>query len=51
LRGGDYLKNYSYDQIAELAKASRGSDEDGTRAEFIDLVEMSKALGSSGSVQ
>lgn len=51
LRGGDYLKNYSYDQIAELAKAARGSDDDGTRAEFIDLVEMSKALGNSGSVQ
>ncbi|WP_395018295.1 von Willebrand factor type A domain-containing protein [Dongia sp.] len=51
LRGGDHLKNYSYDQIAELAKAARGSDEDGMRAEFIELVEMSKALGSSGSVQ
>jgi Ca-activated chloride channel family protein len=51
LRGGDYLKDYSYDQIAELAKAARGSDDDGTRAEFIELVEMSKALGNSGSVQ
>jgi Ca-activated chloride channel family protein len=51
LRGGDYLKNYSYDQIAELAKAARGSDEDGTRAEFIDLVEMSKSLSGSASVQ
>jgi Ca-activated chloride channel family protein len=47
LRGGDYLRNYSYDQIAELAKAARGSDEDGTRAEFIDLVELAKALGNS----
>jgi Ca-activated chloride channel family protein len=44
LRGGDYLKGYSYDQIAELAKASRGSDEDGTRAEFVDLVELAKAM-------
>jgi Ca-activated chloride channel homolog len=51
LRGGDHLKDYSYDEIAELAKAARGSDEDGTRAEFIDLVELSKALGSSGSVE
>jgi Ca-activated chloride channel family protein len=48
LRGGDYLKNYSYDQIAELAKAARGSDEDGMRAEFIDLVEMADSLGNSG---
>jgi Ca-activated chloride channel family protein len=47
LRGGDYLKGYSYDQIAELAKAARGSDEDGTRAEFLDLVELAKALDDS----
>ena len=33
---------------AELAKAARGSDQDGTRAQFIDLVELAKALGSSG---
>jgi Ca-activated chloride channel family protein len=45
LRGGDYLKDYSFDQIAELAKASRGSDQSGERAEFIDLVELAKALG------
>jgi Ca-activated chloride channel family protein len=44
LRGGDYLKDYSYDQIAELAKASRGSDDDGTRAEFVDLVELAKSM-------
>ena len=44
LRGGDYLRGYSYDKIAELAKASRGSDGDGARAEFIDLVELAKAV-------
>ncbi|HVT52780.1 MAG TPA: VWA domain-containing protein, partial [Dongiaceae bacterium] len=44
LRGGDYLKGYSYDQIAELAKASRGFDGDGTRAEFIDLVDLAKSM-------
>jgi hypothetical protein len=47
LRGGDYLKGFSYDQIATLAKATRGADQDGTRAEFIDLVELAKALGDS----
>jgi len=51
LRGGDYLRNYSYDEIAELANTARGSDQDGQRAEFIDLVELAKALGSSGSVE
>jgi len=44
LRGGDYLKGYSFDQIAELAKASRGSDDDGTRAEFVGLVELAKSM-------
>jgi Ca-activated chloride channel family protein len=47
LRGGDYLKGFSYDQIATLAKETRGPDQDGTRAEFIDLVELAKALGDS----
>ncbi len=47
LRGGDYLKGYSYDQIAALARQTRGPDADGTRAEFIDLVELAKALGDS----
>ena len=48
LRGGGYLREYSYDQIAELAKTARGSDEGGERAEFIDLVELAKGLGRSG---
>jgi Ca-activated chloride channel family protein len=47
LRGGDYLKGFSYDQIATLARETRGADPDGTRAEFIDLVELAKALGDS----
>jgi Ca-activated chloride channel homolog len=47
LRGGDYLKGFSYDQIATLARETRGADQDGTRAEFIDLVELAKALGDS----
>jgi Ca-activated chloride channel family protein len=47
LRGGDYLKGFSYDQIATLARETRGPDQDGTRAEFIDLVELAKALGDS----
>jgi Ca-activated chloride channel family protein len=46
LRGGSYLKAYSYRQIAELARVTRGSDEQGDRAEFIDLVELAQSLGS-----
>jgi Ca-activated chloride channel family protein len=46
LRGGEYIGAFGYDQIAEAARSSRGDDGDGYRAEFIDLVEMAKALDS-----
>jgi Ca-activated chloride channel family protein len=46
LRGGDYIGAFGYEQIAETARAARGSDGDGYRAEFIELVEMAKALDS-----
>jgi Ca-activated chloride channel homolog len=44
LRGGDYIGSFGYDQIAEVARSARGSDDDGYRAEFIELVEMAKAI-------
>jgi len=44
LRGGDYIGKFGYDQIAEAARSARGNDGDGYRAEFIELVEMAKAL-------
>jgi Ca-activated chloride channel family protein len=44
LRGGDYIGAFGYDQIAEVARESRGADGEGYRAEFIELVEMAKAL-------
>jgi Ca-activated chloride channel family protein len=44
LRGGDYIGTFGYEQIAETARSARGSDGDGYRAEFIELVEMAKAL-------
>jgi Ca-activated chloride channel family protein len=47
LRGGDYLGKFGYDQIADLARQSRGTDDGGYRAEFIDLVELAKSLGDS----
>jgi Ca-activated chloride channel family protein len=47
LRGGDYIGAFDYDQIAATARAARGDDGDGARAEFIELVEMAKALDSS----
>jgi Ca-activated chloride channel family protein len=48
LRGGDYLGEFGFDQIAETARSSRGADEDGYRAEFIELVEIAKALKAGG---
>ena len=46
LRGGDYIGAFDYDQIAEVARESRGADGEGYRAEFIELVKMAKALDS-----
>jgi Ca-activated chloride channel family protein len=46
LRGGDYIGAFGYDQIAAVARETRGADGDGYRAEFIELVEMAKALDS-----
>ncbi|HJR22129.1 MAG TPA: VWA domain-containing protein [Dongiaceae bacterium] len=46
LRGGDYIGGFGYDQIAEVAGETRGADGEGYRAEFIELVEMAKALDS-----
>ncbi|HJT14935.1 MAG TPA: VWA domain-containing protein [Dongiaceae bacterium] len=46
LRGGDYIGGFGYDQIAEVAREARGADGEGYRAEFIELVEMAKALDS-----
>ena len=46
LRGGDYIGAFGYEQIAEVARESRGADGEGYRAEFIELVEMAQALDS-----
>jgi Ca-activated chloride channel family protein len=48
LRGGDYLGGFDYDQIAAAARDARGSDDEGYRAEFIELVEIAKALKPGG---
>jgi len=44
LRGGEYLSDFSYTDIIELAQANRGKDRFGYRAEFINLVSLTKAL-------
>jgi Ca-activated chloride channel family protein len=39
-----FLNGYSYRDITDLARAARGEDRDGYRAEFVRLVEMSELL-------
>jgi Ca-activated chloride channel family protein len=43
LRGGEYMKSFSYDDIITLANANRGADEFGYRAEFVNLVRLAKS--------
>jgi Ca-activated chloride channel family protein len=43
LRGGQYTKSYSYDDVIALAQAAKGKDEFGYRAEFINLVRLAKS--------
>jgi Ca-activated chloride channel family protein len=42
LRGGQYTKNYSYDDVIALADGAKGSDLYGYRAEFLNLVRIAK---------
>lgn len=42
LRGSDYLPDFDYSDIAELAQAHRGEDPYGYRAEFVQLVRQAK---------
>jgi Ca-activated chloride channel family protein len=47
LRGGQYLENYSYTDIANLARQSRGSDPHGYRSEFMQLVNLADSLNNA----
>lgn len=50
LRGGTYLENFSYDDISELARNSRGNDEHGYRGEFLQLVGLAETLDQVSNV-
>jgi Ca-activated chloride channel family protein len=43
LRGGQYTKSYSYDDVIALAQTAKGKDEFGYRGEFINLVRLAKS--------
>ncbi len=38
LRESEYVKNFSYDQVVQLAEGSKGIDKEGYRIEFINMV-------------
>ena len=47
LRGGDYTEAYNYDQVLQLARQARGTDEDGRRGEFLQLVQLAESLSTN----
>ncbi len=47
LRGGQYLENYSYNDIATLARQSRGQDTHGYKSEFMQLVNLAESLDNA----
>ena len=44
LRGGSYTGSFTLDDVIDLAQSSKGSDEFGYRAEFINLVRLSMSV-------
>jgi Ca-activated chloride channel family protein len=50
LRGGTYLEDYSYSDIAQLARQSRGNDPHGYRSEFMQLVNLANTLDQTNNV-
>lgn len=42
LRGSEYMKSLSYDHVFAISNATRGTDEFGYRAEFVNLVRLAK---------
>jgi len=50
LRGGIYLEDFSYNNIAQLAHSSRGNDPHGYRSEFMQLVNLANTLDQTNNV-
>ena len=50
LRGGTYLESFSYDDIENLARQSRGNDSHGYRSEFMQLVSLASTLDTTENV-
>jgi len=50
LRGGQYLEQMGYAEIADLARRSRGADAFGYRSEFLQLVGLADSLDAADRV-
>jgi Ca-activated chloride channel family protein len=46
LRESEYVKDFSYDQVVQLAQGSKGEDKEGYRIEFINMVKSFGAVAS-----
>lgn len=46
LRDSEYVKSFSYDEIIQLAQSARGSDKEGYRIEFINLIKSQGLVAS-----
>ena len=51
LRGGRYTGEFSYEDVIELARAAKGDDQFGYRAEFINLVRLAETAASLEPLQ
>jgi Ca-activated chloride channel family protein len=51
LRGGKYLGNFGYDEVAQLARGAVGEDTEGYRREFLSLVKLAGTLAPSATEQ
>jgi Ca-activated chloride channel family protein len=38
LRESEYVRNYSYEQVVQMAQTAKGNDDEGYRSEFINMV-------------
>ena len=48
LRGGSFVKNFTYDDVITLADPVRGPDRFGYRMEFLNLVRLAKTARAMG---
>ncbi len=51
LRGGKYVGNFGYDDVARLARGALDEDPEGYRREFLSLVKLAGSMAPAGAAQ